>query len=83
MPRSGVDLDRGQLAEWLGHVAWLLMPVGELSVSHVMSGRVIHADDTPVPVLLPVRAGPRPAGNGSICAMSACMAADAGRMPPA
>jgi transposase len=51
--RGGVDLDRGQLAEWLGHVAWLLKPLGELIASHVMAGRVIHADDTPVPVLAP------------------------------
>jgi hypothetical protein len=51
--RGGVDLDRGQLGEWLGHVAWLLKPLGELIAEHVMAGRVIHADDTPVPVLAP------------------------------
>lgn len=51
--RSGVDIDRGQLAEWLGHVAWLLRPLGEAVAEHVMAGRVIHADDTPVPVLAP------------------------------
>jgi transposase len=51
--RSGVDVDRGQLAEWLGHVAWLLKPLGALIAGHVMAGRVIHADDTPVPVLAP------------------------------
>ena len=26
--RSGLDIDRSQLAEWLGHVAWLLRPLG-------------------------------------------------------
>jgi len=51
--RNGVDVDRGQLAEWLGHVAWLLKPLGELIAGHVMAGRVIHGDDTPVPVLAP------------------------------
>jgi hypothetical protein len=51
--RSGIDVDRGQLAEWLGHLAWLLRPLGELIAGHVMAGRVIHADDTPVPVLAP------------------------------
>ncbi len=51
--RSGIDVDRGQLAEWLGHLAWLLKPLGELIAEHVMAGRVIHADDTPVPVLSP------------------------------
>jgi transposase len=51
--RLGLDLDRSQLAEWLGHVAWLLRPLVELIATHVMAGRVIHADDTPVDVLAP------------------------------
>ena len=51
--RSGLDIDRSQLAEWLGHVAWLLKPLVELVAAHVMAGRVIHADDTPVGVLAP------------------------------
>ena len=44
--RSGLDIDRSQLAEWLGHVAWLLRPLVELIAEHVMAGRVIHADDS-------------------------------------
>ncbi len=51
--RLGLDIDRSQLAEWLGHVAWLLKPLVELIAAHVMAGRVIHADDTPVDVLAP------------------------------
>ena len=51
--RSGLDIDRGLLAEWLGHVAWLIRPLVDLIAAHVMAGRVIHADDTPVPVLAP------------------------------
>ena len=51
--RAGLDIDRSQLAAWLGHVAWLLRPLVELIGAHVMAGRVIHADDTPVPVLAP------------------------------
>jgi transposase len=51
--RTGLDIDRGQLAEWLGHAAWLLRPLVDLIAAHVMAGRVIHADDTPVPVLAP------------------------------
>ena len=51
--RAGLDIDRSRLAEWLGHVAWLLAPLVELIASHVMAGRVIHCDDTPVPVLAP------------------------------
>ena len=51
--RLGLDLDRSQLAEWLGHMAWLLRPLVELIAAHVMAGSVIHADDTPVDVLAP------------------------------
>jgi transposase len=51
--RAGVEIDRSQRAEWLGHVAWLLGPLVELVAGHVMSGRSIHADDTPVDVLAP------------------------------
>jgi transposase len=51
--RSGLDLDRSFLAEQLGHVAWLLRPLGDLVAGHVMASPVIHADDTPVPVLAP------------------------------
>ena len=51
--RAGVEIDRSQRAAWLGHVAWLLAPLVELIAQHVMAGRVIHADDTPVDVLAP------------------------------
>ena len=51
--RSGLRLDRGELAEWLGHLSWLLKPLGGLIAEHVMAGRAIHADDAPVPVLAP------------------------------
>ena len=51
--RSGLNIDRSQLAAWLGHVVWLLKPLVELIAAHVMAGRVIHADDTPVDVLAP------------------------------
>ena len=36
--RSGLDIDRGQLAEWLGHLALLLRPLAELIAEHVMAG---------------------------------------------
>lgn len=51
--RAGVEIDRSQRAEWLGHVAWLLRPLVELIAAHVMASPVIHADDTPVDVLAP------------------------------
>jgi transposase len=51
--RDGVDLDRATLADWVGKAAWLVKPLAERIGVHVMAGSVIHADDTPVPVLAP------------------------------
>lgn len=70
--RDGLDLDRGLLADWVGKAAWLLRPLAERIGQHVMAGSVIHADDTPVPVLArPATARPGRAGSGSTCATSA------------
>src|SRR5262252_7658741 len=51
--RERVDLDRSKLADWMGKSAWLLQPLAEKMGEHVMAGSVIHADDTPLPVLAP------------------------------
>jgi transposase len=51
--RDGVDLDRSLLADWNGKSAWLLEPLAQKIGEHVMAGRVIHGDDTPVNVLAP------------------------------
>jgi transposase len=51
--RDGVDLDRATLADWVGKMAWLVRPLADRIGIHVMAGSVIHADDTPVPVLAP------------------------------
>jgi hypothetical protein len=51
--RDGIDIDRGRLADWVGRMAWLVKPLADRIAAHVMAGRVIHADDTPVPVLAP------------------------------
>ncbi len=51
--REGVDLDRSTLADWVGQSAALLRPLGDALTRHVMAGAVLHADDTPVPVLAP------------------------------
>lgn len=51
--RDGLDLDRSLLADWMGKAAWLLRPLADRIGAHVMAGSVIHADDTPVPVLAP------------------------------
>jgi transposase len=51
--RAGVALERSTLADWVGQSAALLRPLVDALARHVMSGSVVHADDTPVPVLAP------------------------------
>jgi transposase len=51
--RSGVELDRSTLAEWVGGSSRLLAPLVEVLRRHVMAADKLHVDDTPVPVLAP------------------------------
>jgi transposase len=51
--RSGVELDRSTLAEWVGASSRLLAPLVEVLRRHVLAADKLHADDTPVPVLAP------------------------------
>lgn len=51
--RSGLALDRSLLAEWVGHCHALLSPLVDSIRRYVLSGRKVHADDTPLPVLAP------------------------------
>ncbi|MGH7745561.1 MAG: IS66 family transposase, partial [Candidatus Dormibacteria bacterium] len=53
--REGVELDRSLLARWVGHVSALLTPLTDALRDHVFAADVIHADDTPIPVLAPGR----------------------------
>ncbi len=53
--REGVALDRTLLAQWVGNVSALLIPLTEALRSHVFATDVVHADDTPIPVLAPGR----------------------------
>ena len=53
--RSGIDLDRSTLADWVGQCARLLRPLVEALGAHVMTAERVHADDTTVPVLDPGR----------------------------
>jgi transposase len=53
--RSGVDLDRSTLADWIGRISVILAPLAEEIGAHVRAGAALHADDTPVPVLDPGR----------------------------
>jgi transposase len=51
--REGVDLDRSLLAQWVGGASTLLAPLVDALRAHVFSAEVVHADDTPLPVLAP------------------------------
>jgi transposase len=51
--RQGVDIGRSTLAGWVGAASELLSPLVDALRNHVLSGKKIHADDTPVPVLAP------------------------------
>ena len=51
--RQGVDIDRSTMADWVGAMAALTLPLVERIGQHVLAGPVLHADDTPVPVLAP------------------------------
>jgi transposase len=53
--RQGVELNRTILADWVGTMAALTAPLVEQIRRHVVAGPVLHADDTPVPVLAPGR----------------------------
>lgn len=53
--REGVDLPRSTLAGWVAECSHLLTPLVEAIRRHTLSGKTLHADDTPVPVLEPGR----------------------------
>jgi transposase len=51
--RQGVEISRSTLAGWVGASSDLLSPLVAAIGKHVLSGRKLHADDTPIPVLAP------------------------------
>jgi transposase len=51
--RSGLELERSTLADWVGGASRLLAPLGEALRRYVMAPGKVHADDTTVPVLAP------------------------------
>jgi transposase len=53
--RSGVELERSTLADWVGSATRLLSPLVDALARHVLAAEKLHADDTPVPVLQPGR----------------------------
>ena len=53
--RSGVELDRATLADWVGAASQLLAPLVDRLGRYVLAAEKVHTDDTPVPVLAPGR----------------------------
>ena len=51
--RQGVEISRSTLAGWVGAASDLLGPLVDAIQKHVLAGRKLHADDTPMPVLSP------------------------------
>ena len=51
--REGLDMDRSTLAGWVGKSAAPLEPLADTIKRHVLSGRAIFADNTPVKMLAP------------------------------
>jgi len=51
--REGVEISRSTMAGWVGGASDLLAPLVDAIQKHVLAGRKLHADDTPMPVLAP------------------------------
>lgn len=51
--RSGVELERSTLTDWVAQSQALLAPLVEALRDYVLAGEKVHADDTPLPVLAP------------------------------
>jgi transposase len=49
--RHGVELARQTLCDWVGAAAELLVPLYRDLTASVLGGKVVHTDDTPVPIL--------------------------------
>ena len=53
--RSGLDLDRSTLADWVGRAAWFLRPLRERLLEGLRRSSKLFADETTAPVLDPGR----------------------------
>lgn len=51
--RSGLELDRSTLADWVGGASRVLAPLVEAVRRYVLDTAKLHGDDTPIPVLAP------------------------------
>jgi transposase len=48
--RQGIELSRSTLCGWLAEAAEVLTPLYELHKARVLSAKVVHTDDSPIPV---------------------------------
>lgn len=48
--RLGVTLPRSTMCDWMASCALVLMPLYEMLTSHILKSKVLHTDDTTVPV---------------------------------
>jgi transposase len=53
--RSGIELDRSTMADWVGGSSRMLRPLVDALRKYVLSTDKLHGDDVPVPVLEPGR----------------------------
>lgn len=51
--REGVTLSLSTMAEWIGRIGVALQPLVDRLILHLLQGRVLHADETPVAQLDP------------------------------
>ncbi|WP_445495974.1 IS66 family transposase [Photorhabdus sp. SF281] len=51
--RSGVTLARSTLSDWVGQVAVALQPLADALKQTLLTSPVLHADETPLPILAP------------------------------
>ena len=51
--RQGVDISRQTMSDWMAECVQLFTPLYELMKQRVLQSRVVHNDDTPVPVQQP------------------------------
>ena len=50
--RQGVDIDRDVMGRWSRKLAWLMAPLGECMLAHILEAPKIHGDETPVTLLM-------------------------------
>ena len=51
--RDGVELDRSQMAQWMGRVGFELEPLADAILARIKQGTRIFADETTLPTLAP------------------------------